>query len=145
MTSLQFDAGPYTFNAVSLIIIGVTSALYLLRLKGKPAVAWLVLLGLVCFTASMAAMMLTNLVLWGKALAPFTDAWSVASMAVTVEFAYRYPTRIDSIQSRLVRGLALAAGLLSMAISIYSAYQILAVHNYGYNLPTAFWFLNPVT
>ena len=145
MGSLPLDITPYTVSAVSLVIVGMASTIYLLRLKEKTTPSRLMAFGLACFTASMAAMLLTGVVLWGSAFSPFTDAFSVIAMAAMVEFAFRFPQDTASLASRLVRALAWGAGLLALAIASGNAYPILVQRQYTLSLPAAFNYLNPLT
>ncbi len=86
MPSLALDLSPYSFTGIALIIIGLISTLYRLRLKEKTAATWRVTLALASFTLAMVSMLSTNLVLWGSALSPLTDACAVLSMAAAIDF-----------------------------------------------------------
>jgi signal transduction histidine kinase len=145
MNSIQLDITPYTINAVSLIIVGLASVIYLLRLKDKSAPTRWMILGLASFTASMFAMFVNSIVLWGAALSPLIDACSVTSMAAMVEFAYRYPQPSTSTASRLIRTLTLGASLVALAYSLYYACRILIWHAFGPLIPDFYWLLNPLT
>ena len=145
MIPLQMDVTPYTINAVSLVIIGLASTIYLLRLKEKLVTTWCMIIGLVSFTASMVTMFLTGIVLWGSAFSPLTEAFSVVGMAAMIEFAYRYPQNATSVGSRLVRALTLAASLGALALGFGYTVRCLALHTFIPKLPLAYGYLNPAT
>jgi signal transduction histidine kinase len=145
MNSIQLDITPYTINAVSLVIIGLASIVYLLRLKEKSATTRMMILGLASFTVSMVTMFLSGIVLWGSAMGGLTDACSVVSMAAMVEFACRFPQNATTLASRVVRGLSWGVSLVALGISGGNAVQILALHNFSASIPVGYWLLNPLT
>lgn len=141
----EMNFNPYAFNAVSLVIIGMLSLIYLLRLKEKTAATWLITAGLAGLTVAMSTMFLTSVKLWGGALIPFVDATSVISMAAMIGYSYHYPQRIRSLESRLAFLLGTSTSLIAIGISTTYAYQILVNHQFESQVPAFFWLLNPVT
>ncbi|MFQ5436283.1 MAG: hypothetical protein ACE5FD_15565 [Anaerolineae bacterium] len=82
-SSGHLDFDPYSFNAVSLFIIGLLSVIYLLRLQKKTAASWFLTAGLLGFTIGMAAMFFSTIILWGGVLVPLTDACASALATIT--------------------------------------------------------------
>jgi len=141
----HFDLNPYSFNAFALVIIGLASVVYMLRLKEKTAATRFVTIGLAAFTLGMIGMFANRIVLWGGALMTITDTCAVVSMAAMMAFVYHYPQRVQSLEARLAEMFAVGTSLIALAVSLSHACPILIQHTFKSSVPDAFWFLNPLT
>lgn len=145
MDNLSLNVTPYTINAVSLIIIGFTSIIYIARIKQKTTpIKWMIF-GLASFTTGMFMMMANAFVLWGAAFSPLTDTFSVISMFAMVEFALNYPEPVRTKKSWVVRFVMFLACLVSLFIGIRNTVLILVFHQYVLHIQPFFWVLNPAT
>lgn len=142
MESFQFYPTPYSFNALALFLIGLAGLFYLLRIKEKtPPVYWMILV-LTGFTVGMASWLAVGIVFWGGALTLFTDACAVVSTAGVIAFTYHYPRKIDSLEARLVVGLAgLAAVAALLASMLHILRYVLNTGAISWSLPAL---LNPL-
>lgn len=138
MDSFQFSLTVYTFNAVALLIIGLAGTLYLLRLREKTTAIYCITLVLAGFTLGMSSWVATNIVFWGGALGPFTDACAVVSMAGVIEFAYLYPKKVLSLEARLALIFAIFISLAALSTSLLYACQFVVNHG------TAMWEISPI-
>lgn len=145
MNPSPLDLNPYSFNAMALVIIGLASTLYMLRLNEKTAATRFVTIGLAAFTVGMIGMVANRVVLWGGALVTITDSCAVISIAAMIEFAYHYPQRVHSLEARLAAIFAVGTSLIVLVVSLNHAYPILIKHTFESSVPEAFWFLNPLT
>jgi signal transduction histidine kinase len=127
-----------------MLIIGLASMWYLLRLEEKTGAIYFIIIILSGLTLGMASWLANGIVFWGGALLPFTDACAVISMTAVIVFAYEYPTRVISLEARLARLSAALACLAVVVISLFYAGQFLIDRGLmTWKVPPAFWALNP--
>ncbi len=138
------DFNPYTFNAVSLFIIGSLSVIYLLRLKKKTVASWFLITSLASFTAGVTVMFFSAVILWGGVLDLFTDTFATISMAALIGFNYHYPQQVTSREAGLARFFAVGISLTAVIISSWYTWQIYGVHAFTTAVFPLFWFLNPL-
>lgn len=140
----SFDLNPYSFIAVPLFIISLAIAYYTLRIRKKTtAIKWITA-SLVNIPLGMTSMFLNAVVPQGIALLPMTDAFAIFSMAAAIEFGYRYPTRLRSLEARLGDIFALGVCLPAFGYSLYFAVRALSTQNYTLPVTPVYWFLNPL-
>ncbi|MHB8086709.1 MAG: GAF domain-containing protein [Anaerolineaceae bacterium] len=145
MDALQFSVTPYSFNALALFIIGLAGMLYLLGLKTKTSAIHAMKLVMAGFTLGMASWLANNIVFWGSALTPFTEACVVVSIAVVILLAYRYPQPVKSLEARLLSSFAALVALAALFFSLYYALQFFFTRGAAMSpLPAFFWILNPL-
>lgn len=129
---LDFQISPFAFVSIPLFIVGLTSAYYLVRFKGKTPAIWFMAAILVGIALAMIAMFLTtSLVLWGGAFWPWQEAFVVFCMAVVIVWLYHYPEKEKSLESRLARGFSAAIVLLAFGYSTWFSWQVLVRHNFS--------------
>lgn len=145
MDALQLSVTPYSFNALALFIICLAGMLYLLGLKTKTAAIHAMTLVMTGFTLAMASWLANNIVFWGSAFTPFTEASVVVSIAGMILFAYQYPHRVRSLEARLLSAFAALVGFSALLISLWYALQFFITRGAGMTpLPPFFWVLNPL-
>ncbi len=146
MESLQFTLSPYTFVSVPLFIVGLTSALYLLRIKEKTVATWALVGVLGGFTLGMAAMFVaTSVVLWGIAFWPAQDAFAVFGMAAMILFTYHFPEKDRTLVPRLAVLFGAGTSVIALVYSLYFAYQIFVNQAFDLKLHPVYPFLMALT
>jgi signal transduction histidine kinase len=139
------DFNPYTFNAISLIIVGLASIVYVGNLKEKDGSIRSILIGLSFFTLCMVTMAASNFSYRFVAFGIFTDAFSVMSMSAMTDFVYRYPGKIKTVESRVFRSISLLLSLLAVCMALYTATQVFTFGHTQYSLPGYYGYLNPIS
>ena len=144
MDLLHFDVNPYTFNSASLSILSLTCLVYILKLREKSDAIRFLTLGIAGLTAGMVALLLGFIVLWGQSLDTFVDACAVFSMAMVVEFAFRYPRKVNTFYAYILRAITLAAAILSLYVTLRYAFRFLVFADFTQPEATLVWYLNPI-
>ncbi len=146
MNSLSLQFGPYSFLGVLLSILGLVSAIFLVRFEHKTTAMRFAALALAGFTASMVTIFLVSaLVLWGSAFWPLQDAWAVFSMAAATGLIYHYPAKDSSMEARLAQWLGVGAVVLAFGYSSSFAWGILVNHKFNPVLNPYYLYLMPIT
>lgn len=139
------EFNPYTFNAISLIIVGLASIIYVGKLKEKDGSIRSILFGLSFFTICMFCMAASNLSYRFVALSPFTDAFSVLSMCAMTDFVYRYPGMINTIESRISRSTSALISVIAVGTALFVSLQTFSADFTHFLIPGYYGYLNPIT